>query len=134
LTKNKPSLALWQGSFCIWAGSARKEQIIPQAAFSLPARAGRPRPANGAEAAKMPAIFTWYPGDYAASHGIYFGTDKDAVINATTASLEYKGTRAIGSESYDPCKLAWDTMAVPDEKCSWRVNNALMLIKRRDLN
>jgi hypothetical protein len=36
---------------------------------------------------------------------VYFGTDKDAVKNADTSSPEYKGTRALGSESYDPGKL-----------------------------
>jgi hypothetical protein len=93
-----------------WENSVRPREIIPQAALSLPVKAGRPRPENGAEGAKMPAVFTWYPGDFAASHEIYFGTDKDAVLNATTASPEYKGTRALDSESYDPGKLAWDTV------------------------
>jgi len=40
---------------------------------------------------------------------VYFGTDEDAVNNATTASPEYVGTRTLGSESYDPGKLALDT-------------------------
>src|SRR4030042_1451649 len=69
----------------------------------------------------MMPVLTWHPGDSAASHEIYFGTDKDTVINATTASPEYKGTRALGSESYEPGELAWDTMYY------WRVDevNAL---------
>lgn len=92
-----------------WQNSVRPRQIIPQAALSLPVKAGRPRPANGAEDAKMMPVLTWHPGDFAASHEIYFGTDKDAVVNATTASPEYKGTQALGSESYEPGKLAWDT-------------------------
>jgi len=92
-----------------WENSVRPRQIIPRAALSLPLKAGRPNPANGAEGAKKPVVFTWYPGDLAASHEIYFGTDKDAVDNATSASPEYKGTRASGSENYDPGELAWDT-------------------------
>jgi hypothetical protein len=92
-----------------WENSVRPRQIIPQAALSPPVKAGRPHPENGAEDAKMMPELTWYPGDYAASHEVYFGTDKDAVINASTASPEYKGTVALGSESYDPGKLAWDT-------------------------
>ncbi|MHC4494329.1 MAG: hypothetical protein ACYSYM_00740, partial [Planctomycetota bacterium] len=44
-----------------------------------------------------------------ASHELYFGTDKDAVNNATTASPEYVGPKALGAESYDPGKLAWNT-------------------------
>lgn len=92
-----------------WQNSVRPRQIIPQAALSPPVKAGRPRPENGAEDAKMMPVLTWHPGDFAASHEIYFGIDKDAVINATTASPEYKGTRALGSESYEPGKLALDT-------------------------
>ncbi len=91
-----------------WAGNLRQEQVIPQAALSLPVKANTPSPANGTSDAKMTAILTWSAGDSAASHEAYFGTDADAVANATTASPEYKGTRALGSESYDPGKLAWD--------------------------
>jgi hypothetical protein len=39
---------------------------------------------------------------------VYFGTDEEAVKNATTASPEYKGTKALGDESYEPGKLEWD--------------------------
>jgi hypothetical protein len=92
-----------------WASSVREEQLIPQAALSLPLKATTPSPANGASEAQMTAILTWSPGDYATSHEMYFGTDANAVKNATTASPEYKGARAVGSESYDPGKLAWDT-------------------------
>ncbi|UCF15324.1 MAG: carbohydrate binding domain-containing protein [Phycisphaerales bacterium] len=92
-----------------WANGVREEQIIPQAAFSLPVKANTPSPANGADDAKMTAILTWSAGDSATSHEVYFGTDADAVANATTASPEYKGTRTLGSESYDPGRLAWDS-------------------------
>ena len=92
-----------------WASSVREEQLIPQAALSLPVKATSPSPANNASDAQMTAILTWSPGDSATSHEIYFGADADAVKNATTASPEYKGARTIGSENYDPGKLAWDT-------------------------
>jgi hypothetical protein len=92
-----------------WENSVRPRQIIPQAALSPPVKASRPRPENGAEDAKMMPVLTWYPGESAVSHEVYFGTDKDAVINATSVSDEYKGTMALGSESYEPGELAWDT-------------------------
>ena len=92
-----------------WENGVRARQIIPQAALSLPVKASRPRPVNGSIGTKKQLILDWKPGEFAASHEIYFGTDKDAVINATTASPEYKGTRLLGSESYDAGKLAWDT-------------------------
>ena len=92
-----------------WENSVRERQIIPQAALSPPVKAGRPHPENGADNAKMMPVLRWYPGEFAASHEVYFGNDKDAVLNATTASIEYKGTLALGSESYEPGELEWDT-------------------------
>ena len=66
------------------------------------------KPSNGAVDVKHTPVLTWSPGVYAASHQVYFGADKDAVRNANTGSPEYKGTKALGSESYDPGKLLWD--------------------------
>ncbi|MBN2315377.1 MAG: hypothetical protein JXM79_15720 [Sedimentisphaerales bacterium] len=70
---------------------------------------GSPNPADGAVGVTQTPILTWSPGSYAASHEVYFGADADAVRNATKASSEYKGTRSLGDESYDPGKLAWET-------------------------
>jgi len=70
---------------------------------------GSPVPSNGATDVKHTQILKWSPGDHAASHEVYFGTDKDAVRKANTGSPEYKGSRDLGSESYDPGKLEWDT-------------------------
>ncbi|MBL7187618.1 MAG: PD40 domain-containing protein [Phycisphaerae bacterium] len=77
-------------------------------AFTTPGAVGNPQPANGAADVKMTATLNWTAADNAASHELYFGADKDAVNDATTASPEYAGPRALGSESYDPGKLAWD--------------------------
>jgi len=77
--------------------------------FTTPGAAGNPQPANGKADVQMTATLGWTPADNAASHELYLGTDKDAVKNATAASPEYIGTRALGSESYDPGKLAWDS-------------------------
>ncbi|MFZ2149388.1 MAG: hypothetical protein WAV28_19425, partial [Sedimentisphaerales bacterium] len=68
-----------------------------------------PNPSNGAVDVKQTTILTWSPSVYAASHQVYFGTDKEAVRNANTGSPEYKGTKALGSETYDPGKLDWNT-------------------------
>ncbi|KPK37507.1 MAG: hypothetical protein AMJ65_14405, partial [Phycisphaerae bacterium SG8_4] len=76
-------------------------------AFSTPGAVGAPSPANGATGVQMNATLSWTPGESATSSEVYFGTDKDAVRNATSASPEYKGSMALGSESYDPGKLAW---------------------------
>jgi len=79
------------------------------------------KPSNGAVDVKQTQILSWSPGVNAASHQVYFGTDKAVVRNANTSSPEYKGAKAFGSESYDPGKLLWDATYY------WRideVNNA----------
>ncbi len=92
-----------------WECGSRDLEIIPQAAFSLPRKAATPSPANGAAGVPMEIVLTWSPGDLAASHEVYFGTDANAVSSATAASPQYKGAKALGQESYDPGKLAWAT-------------------------
>ncbi len=57
----------------------------------------------------MNTKLSWAPADHAASHQVYFGTDKEAVRNANTGSPEYKGTQTLGAESFDPGVLSWDT-------------------------
>ena len=86
--------------------------------FTTPGAVGNPQPANGAADVQMTAKLSWTAADNAASHELYFGTDKDAVNNATTASPEYIGPKTLGSESYDPGKLAWDA------DYYWRVDEA----------
>jgi hypothetical protein len=93
----------------LWSSPSTPKQVVPQAALSLPVKAGSPIPSNGSTGASLTPILKWLAGDYAASHEIYFGTDADAVANATTASPEFKVTKALGDESYDPGKLAWNT-------------------------
>jgi len=77
--------------------------------FTTQGAVGNPNPSNGAVDVEQTPVLSWSPGVYAASHQLYFGTDKDAVKNANTDSPEYKGTRNLGSESYDPGKLQWHT-------------------------
>ena len=77
--------------------------------FSTPGAVGSPMPSNGAVDVTQVQILSWAASDSAASHQIYLGTDKDAVRSADTGSPQYKGSETIGSESYDPGKLEWDT-------------------------
>jgi hypothetical protein len=77
--------------------------------FTTRGAVGSPDPANGAVDVKQTPIISWSPSVFAASHELYFGTDKDTVKNADTGSPEYKGSRNLGSETYDPGKLEWDT-------------------------
>ena len=86
--------------------------------FTTQGAVGSPSPANGAVDIKQTPILNWTPGVLGASHEVYFGADKDAVKNADTSSPEYKGSGNLGSESYDPGQLEWNTTYY------WRVNEA----------
>ena len=86
--------------------------------FTTEGAVGNPNPSNGAADVEQTPVLTWSPGVNAASHQIYFGTDKDAVKNADTGSPEYKGSGNLASESYDPGKLSWYTTYY------WRIDEA----------
>jgi len=77
--------------------------------FSTPGAVGSPQPANGATDVGMNTTLSWTPADSAASHQLYFGTDKEAVRTAGAGSPEDKGSVALGAESYDPGLLDADT-------------------------
>ena len=74
-------------------------------AFTTPGAVGNPQPANGDADVQILTALAWTPADNAASSDLYFGTDVDAVKNATAASPEYAGNKALGSESHEPGKL-----------------------------
>ncbi|HUV64648.1 MAG TPA: LamG-like jellyroll fold domain-containing protein [Sedimentisphaerales bacterium] len=101
-----------------WESASEPKAIIPSAAFSPPVRAGSPSPGNEDPSAAMAPVLKWSAGLYAASHEVYFGTDADALANATKTSPEYKGSRTLGSESYDPGVLVSGTTYY------WRVDEA----------
>jgi hypothetical protein len=69
-----------------------------------------PDPAKGAVDVTQTPILTWVPGIFGASHGVYFGTD--------VFSLELKGSGNLGSESFDPGQLEWNTTYY------WRIDEA----------
>jgi hypothetical protein len=84
--------------------------------FTTPGAVGNPQPAYDATDVAMNATLSWTVSDSAASHELYFGTDKDAVRNAGTGSPEYVGSKALGAESHDPGLLE------PDTTYYWRVD------------
>ncbi|MBL7145721.1 MAG: hypothetical protein ISS76_15900 [Phycisphaerae bacterium] len=71
---------------------------------------GSPSPSKGAVDITQTPVLTWVPGIFADSHEVYFGTD--------AASLELKGSGNLGSESYEPGQLEWNTTYY------WRVDEA----------
>jgi hypothetical protein len=66
-------------------------------------------PANGDVDITQTPVLTWAPG-LGASYEVYFGAD--------AASLELKGSGNLGTESYEPGQLEWDTTYY------WRVDEA----------
>jgi hypothetical protein len=77
--------------------------------FSTPGAVGSPQPVSNATDVAMNATLSWTPADSAASHQLYFGTDKEAVRAAGAGSPEDKGSIALDAESYDPGLLEADT-------------------------
>ncbi|HUV64649.1 MAG TPA: PA14 domain-containing protein [Sedimentisphaerales bacterium] len=92
-----------------WQSSTREQQIIPSGALQPSLRAGDPNPYDGAADVNPTTILSWRPAEAAASHQVYFGTDAEAVKNATAASPEYKGSKVPGQETFDPGKLPWES-------------------------
>ncbi len=86
--------------------------------FTTQGAVSNPSPANGAVDVTQTPFLTWSHGIFADSHQIYFGTDIDAVKNADASSSEYKGTGNLGSESFDPGQLEWNTPYY------WRIDEA----------
>jgi len=77
--------------------------------FTTEGGVGSPNPAKGTVDVTQTPVLTWTPG-LGATHEIYFGTDAGA--------LEKKGSGSLGSESYEPGQLEWNTTYY------WRIDEA----------
>jgi len=73
----------------------------PVWSFTTEGGVANPDPVNRAVDITQTPVITWAPGIYASSYEVFFGTD--------AASLELKGSGNLGSESYTPGQLEWDT-------------------------
>jgi hypothetical protein len=71
---------------------------------------GSPAPAKGAVDVTQAPVLTWVPGVFADTHEVYFGTDATA--------LELKGSGNLGTDSFEPGQLEWNTTYY------WRVDEA----------
>ncbi|MCP4613163.1 MAG: LamG domain-containing protein [Planctomycetes bacterium] len=78
--------------------------------FTTEGAASSPDPANGAVDITQTPTLTWVPGVFADTHEVYFGAD--------VASLELKSSGNLGSESYEPGQLEWNTTYY------WRIDEA----------
>jgi len=77
--------------------------------FTTPGAVGNPQPAYGTTNVGMNAVLSWTASASAASHQLYFGTDKASVRSAGAGSAEDKGSIALGAENYDPGLLEANT-------------------------
>jgi hypothetical protein len=77
--------------------------------FTTQGGVGNPEPANGAVGITQTPVLTWTPG-LGASYEVYFGAD--------AASLELKASGNLGSESFEPGQLEWNTTYY------WRIDEA----------
>ncbi len=71
---------------------------------------GSPEPANGAVDVTQTPTLTWVPGVFTDTHEVFFGTDATA--------LENRGSGNLGSESFEPGELEWNTTYY------WRIDEA----------
>jgi hypothetical protein len=71
--------------------------------FSIPVQAREPEPANGGTGVALDVTLNWRPGREAASHNVYFGTDKDAVTNGTAP------VATLTEHRYSPADLLFGT-------------------------
>jgi len=69
-----------------------------------------PSPAKSAVDVTQTPVLTWVPGVFADTHDVYFGTD--------LTSMELKGSGNLGSESFEPGQLEWNTTYY------WRIDEA----------
>ena len=111
-------MALWKegggGDHCqvAWQGPGVPARVVIPGTFLSPYEplsAYGANPSNGATNVQQAPVLKWKAGLQAASHELYFGTDPNAVKNATKTSPEYKGAKTLGAESYAPGTLAWQT-------------------------
>jgi hypothetical protein len=75
--------------------TALTQDQVQQAMQGDPLRAGNPQPSDKGEMdARYADALSWSAGQGAAQHDVYFGSGKDAVDVADTASGEYQGRQA----------------------------------------
>ncbi len=99
-----------------WSTPTMDKEIVPAGPLQPPMLAREPYPADGVVGVNLASSLSWQAGDAAASHEVYFGTDADAVENATKDSPEYQGSKTLGEESLDPGMLEFDSVYY------WRVD------------
>ncbi len=92
-----------------WESPSVDQEIIPAGPLQPPVHAVCSYPTPGAANVAQVLSLRWGPGDQAAEHDIYFGTDAQAVAGATPDSAAvYRGRQALDEMTFDPGPLEWN--------------------------
>jgi len=92
-----------------WESPRTPAQVIPAGALSLLLRAHSPNPTQHAANVRQTPILSWRAGEQAAKHDVYFGDDRQAVANATTAdAVIYRGRQELDATTFEPEPLEWN--------------------------
>ena len=103
-------MALWKegegGDNCsaAWQGPGIPTRVVIAGTYMKPFEALwalGPKPANRATDVSQTTSLSWKPGEKAAKHDVYFGTNEQAVANAdTTTAGIYRGRQNLDATSY----------------------------------
>ncbi|MCL5279595.1 MAG: PA14 domain-containing protein [Planctomycetes bacterium] len=85
-----------------WVDPFGERSLVGPGYLQLPLKANRPRPTMGQKDVTPTPLLRWSPGDKAAKHDVYFGTDAQAV-----AADLYQGRQALDATTFDPGPLEW---------------------------
>ena len=81
--------------------------------------AWNPYPPDGHKGVTTNRVLSWWPGELAASHDVYFGTDETAVANADTNTTDiYRGRQNLDKTTYDLTKEPLEF----DKTYYWRID------------
>lgn len=81
--------------------------------------AWNPYPPDGHKGVTLDRVLSWWPGELAASHDVYFGTDETAVANADTNTPDiYRGRQNLDKTTYDLTEVPLEF----DKTYYWRID------------
>ena len=84
-----------------WGGTVSQCGLSEVRFFYIPVQARQPDPPNEATGVDLGAVLGWRPGREAASHRVWFGTDKQAVMDGTAA------VQTVADPAFDPGPLTF---------------------------
>jgi len=86
-----------------WGSAVQQCSLSEVRFFSTPVQARAPEPATAATGAAVDVSLNWRPGREAASHKVYFGTDKQAVTDGTATA------KTVTDHNFSPSSLLLGT-------------------------